>query len=254
MPRSRNLDGFQPLDMSQYFHSLSDEIMALRTRVRTFIRDAHYLTDGQWKESIIRQILKRHLPPTVCVGTGFVVGESSVSTQIDILIYDASAPVLFREGDLAFVTADMAHALIEVKTRVNSSILRESCRKLAANSELVRHNGLRKPLVGFFAYEGTVEPEDALSAVQDAAERNSRRVTELLCLGPNRMIHWWHSEPPDQKREYKRWHSYELENLAFGYFLHNVIHYLNPQSVGSNLGVWFPSESKEVRREADIGL
>jgi hypothetical protein len=87
-----------------YFQSLAIEVEALKDRVRYLIEDQHWQTDGEWKESVIRQVLRRHLPQSVSVSRGFIVTASTASRQIDVLIVDSSKPVLFRDGDLVFVT------------------------------------------------------------------------------------------------------------------------------------------------------
>jgi len=61
------------VDVIKYFESLSTELSSLKDRVRYIIDDKHWLTDGEWKESVLRSILRRHLPSSVCVGSGFLV-------------------------------------------------------------------------------------------------------------------------------------------------------------------------------------
>ncbi len=85
------------MDTKKYFESLSLEYDALKNRVRNFIAGNHWLTDGEWKESVLRSMIKRTISNTFAVGRGFIVKKESSSGQIDILIYDASRPVLYRD-------------------------------------------------------------------------------------------------------------------------------------------------------------
>jgi len=87
------------LDTS-YFKSLTLELASLKNRVRNFINDRHWQTDGEWKESVLRSFLRRNLPSSVEIGRGFVISKDKTSQQIDILIYDADKPTLFRDGAL----------------------------------------------------------------------------------------------------------------------------------------------------------
>ena len=64
------------MDTDKYFESLTDEILALKNRVRNFIHDSHWLTDGEWKESVLRSIIARSLPSSAKIGRGFIVTES----------------------------------------------------------------------------------------------------------------------------------------------------------------------------------
>jgi hypothetical protein len=109
------------MNVENYFESISLELKALKDRVRNLIGTNHHnLTDGEWKETILRAILKRHLPSNVEVGSGFVVKPNSSSKQIDILIYDTSKPVLYRDGDLVIITPDSVKGIIEVKTKISN--------------------------------------------------------------------------------------------------------------------------------------
>src|SRR5882724_3883180 len=125
------------MDANEYFRSLTAEINALKDRIRNFIGEKHWLSDGLWKESVIKAILRRYLPGAAGVGTGFVVTDMGPTTQIDILIYDLTKPVLFRDGDFVIVTADAALGLIEVKTRIPKSKIEECCREIFSAAKLV---------------------------------------------------------------------------------------------------------------------
>jgi hypothetical protein len=83
------------MDIENYFKNLTTELESLKDRVRLYIGDAHWQSDGEWKESVIRTILKRHLPKNIGVGSGFIVNVEQTTTQIDILLYDNSKPILF---------------------------------------------------------------------------------------------------------------------------------------------------------------
>jgi hypothetical protein len=65
---------FMTIDVPAYFESLSQELHAVKNRVRYLIGLSHLPTDGEWKESVFRSVLRRHLPASVEVGRGFVVG------------------------------------------------------------------------------------------------------------------------------------------------------------------------------------
>ena len=72
------------MDPANYYRSLTAETDALKDRVRHLIADAHWLTDGEWKESVLRSVLRRHLPAHIGVGRGFIISPASVSKQIDV--------------------------------------------------------------------------------------------------------------------------------------------------------------------------
>ena len=105
-------------DLLAYHVSLAAEMNAIKDRVRHLIR--HWATDGAFKEAALRMVLRRHLPETLQIGTGFIVNNlSEHSTQIDVLIVDRSHPTLFKDGDLLIVTPSAVRAIIEVKTLIS---------------------------------------------------------------------------------------------------------------------------------------
>lgn len=236
------------MDISLYFKSLGDELKALQQRVRYLLTDVHWQTDGEWKESVIRKVLRRHLPATALVSRGFVVKSDGATTQIDILIHDASKPVLFRDSDLVFVTPDAVIGIVEVKTYLDSYKFKEALSKLAKNIELIRLAPNSRAFSALFAFEASPNLlNDCLDHVVDAAPTWNHRL-DFAAIGDSGFVKYWGEDPENTRRTYQSWHSYELNSLAAGYFLHNVIDAVSPQSVLSNNDVWFPSTGKEPCR------
>ena len=247
------------MDIKTHFRSVTAELDALKGRVRNFIQDAHWLTDGEWKESVLRSCLRRCLPATVEVGRGFVVGPNATSDQVDVLIYAADKPVLFRDGDLVFVTHDALIGMIEVKTAVTRTSFHKAVKKLADNTVRIAPYSRSHIIYGLFAYENKgVTPEYALRALQDAAGGDAHRVIDIVALGSDLFARWWRldpiHEPGHGRREAKRWHTYHLAGMAPGYFIHNIVEFLNPESVEQNDGVWFPIDGKECFKNGEMSL
>lgn len=238
--------------IEDYFRSVTVEVEALKDRVRHLIEDHHWQTDGEWKESVIRQVLRRHLPTSVSVGRGFVVTATSVSHQLDVLIFDSSKPVLFRDGDLAFVTPDAVLGAIEVKSRATPAILAAAAAKLAEDILLVRLHPNSRAFAGVFAFEdGGGDSAAYLDVVAKAAPRWDSRL-DFVCIGTSRFIRYWHLNPENERHFYEGWHSYALPGTAPGYFVHNVIDAVSPDSVFGNKEVWFPCGGKESFLDGDI--
>ena len=235
------------MNTNQYFKALSAELQSLQNRVQNFIDGSHWLTDGEWKESVLRSMLRRHLPKSVEVGRGFIVSEHGNSGQIDVLIYSAEVPVLFRDGDLVFVTPDAVLGLIEVKSNLKSkAALCKALTQMRRNARLAGREKWNEKFFGLFAYNATIPMNDALDTVAAAANGNPALVTDLICLGERDFIRW---SIADQRNTFCRsgiWKGYHrLEGKAVGYFLHNTIQLLAPKSVGKNVAVWFPTEGKD---------
>lgn len=242
------------MDVPAYFRSLSHELYGLQSRVRQLIADQHWQTDGEWKESVIRYFLQRNAPRNVAIGRGFVVGERGTSSQIDVLLYDQNAPVLFQDGDLVFITPDALRGMIEVKSAVDAAGLREALRKMRRNIELFGLPGRSTRFFGIFSFESTVSTEAALTALRDSAAGQPNHYLDLACLGYSHFIKWWYLDPESPHQVAKRWHSYRLPEIAPGYFLHNVIAELAGHSVNENTHAWFPPEGKENGRDGVMDL
>lgn len=238
--------------IDDYFRSLTAEVDALKGRVRYLIESNHWQTDGEWKESVVRQVLRRHLPASVSVGRGFVVTATAASNQLDVLLFDSTKPVLFRDGDLAFVTPDAVIGVIEVKSRATPSIVADAAGKLAADMLLIRLHPNIRAFAGVFAFEeGGGDSQAYLNAVATAAQHWENRV-DLVCSGTSRFIRYWHFNPANEQESYEGWHSYHLPDRAPGYFVHNVVDFVSPESVFSNNDVWFPAGGKEPSRDGTI--
>jgi hypothetical protein len=133
------------MNIDSYFKDLTNEIESLKDRVRHYIDDAHWLSDGEWKESVLRTILRRHLPNDIGVGRGSIVDVGETSTQIDVLLYDRAKPILFQDGDFVIVTADTVKGVVEVKTKLRGQQhLRDALNALSEIAEFTNPlNGVR---------------------------------------------------------------------------------------------------------------
>ena len=231
---------------SAYFRSITKELNALRDRVRHFIHDRHWLSDGEWKESVVRAVLRRNLPKTFGVGSGFVVTEDGPSTQVDILIYDNTKPILFQDGDFVIVTSDLVHAIIEVKTRVTKADLLGCLEKLATLHSHAAKSALCQPFVGLFAYENQdCDYDDVLSALKETVGNIQRRNIHAICLGEDLFCRFWYCPPETPTRPNQLWRVYELKEMAPAYFVHNVIESLCARSIIDNSFLWYPKSGKE---------
>jgi hypothetical protein len=244
------------MDVKAHFESLTRELEALRDRVRNFsVATPHWQTDGEWKESVLRAVLKRYLPSHIEPLRGFVVTPERGSGQIDLLLYDNRKPVLFRDGDLVFVTPDAVLGIVEVKSKIHDrSGLKDALDSLSDKAELIRSARQTQEdlFVGLFAYQTNLGPSrhgEVRQDLQHIARGSRKRIVNYVCLGCSHFTVYWHNEPNGSSvTPYDKWHSYRLPDLAAGYFINNLVATVSGDSVGLNLRVWFPQFSKEVRK------
>jgi hypothetical protein len=108
--------------------SWSKELLSATDRIHYLIGNRHQPTKGSYREALLRRLLRRVLPDRFRVSTGFIYRWNEPPTrQIDVLIWDAQQhSALLEEGDLAILTADAVAAIIEVKSTLTTSDLRDA--------------------------------------------------------------------------------------------------------------------------------
>lgn len=140
--RIAHTGGEMQSDIGQYLQSWSAELISRADRVRLLIGDAHWLSDGHHKESLLREFLRRYLPPGMSVTRGFIKPPDDsmpCSPEIDILISDAAMhPPLFAEGELVIAPPSSILAFLEAKSTFSKGKLLESLRGQARTRETLR--------------------------------------------------------------------------------------------------------------------
>ncbi|WP_139427677.1 DUF6602 domain-containing protein [Aeromonas sobria] len=239
------------MNISNYFKSISAECKALENRVRHFIDSQHWLTDGEWKESVLRTMINRSCPQNISVGRGFILTEGTCSTQIDVLLYDNTQPVLYRDGDLVFIPPSACRAVIEVKSSYNANVYRDAAKSISSVANLVRSSEPDLDIfVGIFFYEmhGN-DSRVALTALKELTDQSLTKTIDHVCIGNSKFIKFWEVNPDDNSQDYNAWHLYTLHNMSAGYFIHNLMSVISDRQLVRNENIWFPAEGKEASRD-----
>lgn len=128
----------------EFFSSYNNELKSRMKRLDMLIGHDHWLSVGNYKESILRQLIANVIPKRYEVSTGFILASDKLgnpikSKQIDILIWDSYdyAPV-FRDGEFVIVPPEACKAVVEVKSRFRPDNLKQSLQSLDAIFEFVR--------------------------------------------------------------------------------------------------------------------
>ncbi|RRJ11235.1 hypothetical protein EIM04_06940 [Pseudomonas aeruginosa] len=141
--------------------TIAGELESLSQRVRYIID--HGPTVGTYRENLLQNSLRKHLPERYHIATGFIYG---LKKQIDLLIYDRIdyAP-LFREGDLVIVPQESVRAVIEVKTNLTTDNLRSALECL----HLVSLFDDKQPpfFKGIFAFESDLAKDKLYKTIAD---------------------------------------------------------------------------------------
>lgn len=141
--------------------AIAGELEALSQRVRFIIN--HAPTVGTYRENLLQNSLKKHLPERYHVATGFIYG---VKKQIDILIYDRIdyAPI-FREADLVIVPPESVRAVIEVKTKITPNNLQSALELLNLTTNV--DDNTPPFFKGIFAFETSFTEESLYRKIAD---------------------------------------------------------------------------------------
>ena len=252
------------MDTIAYYRSLTQELEALKDRVRNLIAGSNWQTDGEWKESILRDVLRRHIPASLSIGRGFIVSPTRQSKQIDILVYDPAVPLLFRDGDLAFVTPDAVRVIIEVKSSLSTETLNSALKSLRSNGETVYQSfhdahdirkGSKQILLGLFSFELEVKNTNTiLKMLQTATDGSHYGATDLLSLGCDKFVKRFDHLPQCVSTPTEGWNAYELQSCAAGYFVGSIVQFCASCSVLMNQKTWFPFDEVNLKRVGSIPL
>lgn len=240
---------------SDYQKSISDELISVKDRIRNFIDDHHWPEDGRYKEIILSDVLRRHLPKSVSVGTGFIAEGKNLSTQIDIIVYRNEIPLLFQKSDFVIVAPEAVLGIIEVKSRIRDRrMLSEAIDKLSRIQFLAGS----KIFTGLFAFE--VDERFEYGNTRQYLEQSlcaSNGCVNHLCLGPDYFVKYWQENSPRQNESNAHYSIYHLHKLAFGYFISNLVEDVYIATTGNQLPqslhyVFYPIENTKEAFMADV--
>lgn len=254
-----------PRDIVKYHTSTARELEAVKNRVRNLI-DQHWSEDGRHKEAILKNVIRKFLPKRYDMGTGFVVKREEDyslthkhSSQIDLIIYDTSFPLLFSESDFIITTPESIRGIIEVKTNAENQNLGEIIEK-ANQAGLFIYAGKSnksKPLFnGIFSYDGFEEIGDTPNTITDRLEQQiietfNQHIEKVkpqdylvnhISLNKDIFLKHWFDH--NRNCEYS---IYSLEGLSFAYFISNLIYSVTDENLQKESSIWFPKD-KELRR------
>jgi hypothetical protein len=232
-------------DYLKFHESLTEELYSLKDRIRNLVK--HWPTDGEHKESALRALLRRHLPPSLVVGRGFVVTKDEASEQIDVLIVDGSAPTLFKDGDLMIVTPDAVVAAVEAKTKSRwEKELKDDLVKFDKKGSLCEKAlGKGRIWTGFFIYDGEISSDNLLHAIAHAKSETGFSIN-CVCYGKTGFVRYW------TEKEVKdgavsttisgaAWHAYEFDKeIAPSYFMGNFLDFIARVHHETSSFAWFP--------------
>jgi hypothetical protein len=217
----------------------------------------HPAENGRFREIILSNTIKKHLPQKYGIGTGFIIkqretrGDHDVSTQVDLMVYDNSYPVLFREGNFSIVTADAVRALIEVKTNFGRTTFPREYDKANKMGTFIMSNRdleqIPTPLFNGIFYFSNQEVTSSEASIEQSLLRRQSGITDNdllhlscvnhICFSDKVFYKYWHSNNDGSKHKF-----YRLEDLAYSFFISNLLSYLEGRTMRDNTFIWYPHD------------
>lgn len=243
--------------------SITNELISIKNRVRDLIGNAHWGEEGRYKEAVLKNVIRKFLPNSLSIGTGFIVKEDAeqdiVSKQLDIIVYDNTKPVLFNEGDFIITTENYVKAIIEVKSKINITNLREVIDSFNEFNVFNKISDRDNNIIfrGLFAFEKSIQNiEDSQNF--DEIIKNSNGMINHICFGKDYFLRHWKSDEnlyPKVNHDGQFYNLYKIKDLSFSYFISNLIHMTVDEDLNDRYQYSFPIPgTKEIRRRKTIIL
>jgi hypothetical protein len=248
------------MDTIEFHKSTAKELLAIKDRVRNLIN--HWGEDGRYQEAVIKTMIQRFLPEKYRIGSGFVVrqtrerGNHEPSKQIDLIIYDTSCPILFKENDFVILTADSVLGIIEVKANATNQGLQQIVKKANENGKFIFDAKFdkSKPIFnGIFSYDSTINNVDTIANAikipwDETSQYQHREKFVVNHISLNQ--HWFYKFWEHQYVEHREPHFlYEIQELSFSFFISNLMDWISGTSVIENSNLWFPiDKSIQVKK------
>lgn len=240
------------MSLLDYHKTTTKELLALTNKVRSLI--THWGEEGRYKEAVLKNIIRRFLPEKYTIGTGFVIkqtrtrGEHLSSRQIDLLIYDNDSPILFKEGDFVIVTPDAVRGIIEIKANLQNQQLSEIVRQANENGKFIfsGKKDKKQPFFnGIFSYEGynRFNIDNFTSTYlagnqQFLGDDNFKKfAVNHVALNKDWFIQLWEDEALPHSL-------YNIEDLAFPFFISNLTDILSNKSIKRNNFIWYATDKE----------
>jgi len=236
------------MSIKEFHKSTVEELLAVKDRVRNLIN--HWGEEGRYKEAVLKSVIKRFLPEQFKIGTGFIVqqtedrGVHRSSKQIDLIVYNTSYPVLFREGDFVILTPDAVHAIIEVKANLSNQNFKDVLNKANENGKFAFKYKANYPFFnGIFSYDGYENLSTNASSLKTVVSESieefetdsnyQKYIVNHIAFNKHLFYKYWENEETKNR-------IYRIEDLSFAFFISNLIDLVSINSVIDNSKLWFP--------------
>lgn len=142
-------------DLIEYTSSFGEELKSKTERFTKLIPNRHQPSDGGFHEWLVREQLRRALPSSIEVSSGFVFRPVQkkdgtrgrlISQQIDVLLWNkANHTVALDAGNFVVITPEACLGAIEITKSLDGSKLQNDLQKI---DSVLKFGSLRKHIEG----------------------------------------------------------------------------------------------------------
>lgn len=172
----------------------------------------HSYQQGYFYEELLRLFLQKFFPPSIGVARGFIVdSDDNISNELDIIIFDKNkTPVFYSAGDLRIIPIETVYAVIEVKTKITSSIIKKQIFPHLESINVLNKKALLDPdekmldtkakkfeapiMYGVFAFSSS-KLSDITDTINDYYSKNDKKPKEkidsICVLGKGVIFHMY---------------------------------------------------------------
>ena len=128
--------------IDKYFASVSKLLNEKSTMIKAGF-STHHLSGGENREVLVSRFLEEYIPKAYGISTGLIISkDGEFSNQADILVVDQlhNAP-LFPDVDKKIWFVESVYSMIEVKTYLSTTDIRDSIKKCIKFKNLERNFG-----------------------------------------------------------------------------------------------------------------
>ena len=209
-------------DLVKYFQTIRLELDSVKDRIRSLIR--RWPTDGAHKEAALRSVLRRHLPATLELARGFVVGTKGSSTEIDLLVIEKSCPTLFKDEGVVIMTPNSVGAIIEVKTELDTAKkVGEAIAKLSANKVVCEGDPGYRTWAGLFVYDGGFSGYERILHQLGATWNQNKMPIDCVAFGPDLLIRHVEGQFFGFEDKGHLWCAWKAPHLSASYFVASMM-------------------------------
>lgn len=210
---------------NEYILSASNKINEMIGNIQHLIgNNDRWCGMGLYKEILLQEILRIFLPEQYGVGTGFVIYDNKISSQIDVIVYDKikakKSANFLKYGAFVILDSNSVMGIIEVKSTYYFS--RCPIDKILSTKLDIGEN----IFAGIFAFNNT----RINTALVEKTFHNIDSSLDCVSFGKKYCVCNCKYDLPNQNVATNRISYYDFyrleQNLSFGYFILTLLKFL----------------------------